>query len=78
MGQIVSDDFNRTDAATLGANWTQDALGGASIGITSNQAKMQATNNFVLDFYSGAGWTGGADQYSELTLIAFADRKSVV
>jgi hypothetical protein len=68
MGQIVTDTFIRANNASLGANWTQDGLGGATIGIASNTATMTGGSNFVIDFYSGAGWTGGNDHYSELLI----------
>lgn len=70
MGQIVSDDFNRADGA-LGANWTIRATSSDSgATIVSNQCKdATASGNAVL-WYSGAGWTGGNDQYAEATIIA--------
>jgi hypothetical protein len=74
MAQIVSDDFTRADAATLGANWTgayfPESGTARDLAIVSNRAA--STHNAVpfADYYSGAGWTGGNDQYAELTVQA--------
>jgi hypothetical protein len=66
MGQIVSDDFNRANSTGLGANWTASV---ANYNVTSNQAVSNATSGDHLVVYSGAAWTGGNDQYTEVTAI---------
>ncbi len=86
MGQIVSDNFNRANAATLGANWTALTNTGSvsDIPIVSNQASSpllsigdpNAIDGF--EFYSGAAWTPGSvgDQYAECQVTsvdAFGD-----
>lgn len=71
MAQIVSDNFTRADAATLGANWTGNYFSGtpsADLAIVSNRASSPATATDAADYYSGAGWTGGNDQYAEVTV----------
>lgn len=77
MPQIVSDDFNRANGP-LGANWTVRAVGtDAGIDIVSNQAKASAGSGEALAWFSGAGWTGGADQYSEAVIIALESGKDM-
>lgn len=46
----VSDDFNRTDSGTLGANWTAALNGG--LGIISNEASAPASPGSTLDYVS--------------------------
>lgn len=73
MAQIVSDNFTRADAATLGANWTGNYFSGtpsADFSIASNKAASPATNTDAADYYSGAGWTGGNDHYAEVVVQA--------
>lgn len=66
MGQIITDTFVRADNTTLGANWTNVAL---TMDIISNQCASDASSsNENLSYYSGAGWTGGNDHYSEVIL----------
>lgn len=61
-GMSVSDNFNRADAGTLGANWTQ--LEG-QLGIVSNWAGgTAAPGGYQWAVYSGTTW--GADQSSEI------------
>lgn len=70
MAQIVSDNFTRANALTLGANWTA-VTGQNSFGITSNQAVTDGVSaHSHANYFSGAGWTGGNDQYAELTVQA--------
>lgn len=66
MAQIITDDFNRADAATLGANWTNSV--GSGFGIVSNRASSKTAGASVAVF-SGASWTGGNDQYGEAAII---------
>jgi hypothetical protein len=66
MGQIVSDNFNRADGTGLGANWT-DVTGGFNIASNVASARAAAADN--VSVFTGAGWTGGADQYSEAAAI---------
>lgn len=66
---LVSDDFNRANNASLGANWTQDRLTTATMGVASNQAAMTGGSDFVMDWWAGWAGAGGTDnQYSELML----------
>lgn len=70
MAQIVSDNFTRANALNLGANWTA-VTGQNSLGITSNQAVTDGVSaHSHANYFSGAGWTGGNDQYAELTVQA--------
>ncbi len=57
-----TDDFNRADAGTLGANWT-DQIAGA--GISSNNAVGSDSGSYESVFYNN---TFANDQYSEVTL----------
>jgi hypothetical protein len=54
----AADDFNRADAGTLGANWTDQK---GSIDLVSNQAKT-VTSSEEYSYYSGSF---AADQYSQ-------------
>ncbi len=66
MGQIITDTFIRANSTSLGANWTNVAL---TMDIISNQCASDASSsNENLSYYSGAGWTGGNDHYSEVIL----------
>lgn len=62
---LASDDFNRADAATLGANWT--AVVG-TCGIVSNEGapKTFDASPDSIQRYSAIAWPN--DQYSRLTL----------
>lgn len=67
---LASDNFDRADAATLGANWTAVA---GTVGIVSNEAagKTFDVNGNSLMRYSAITWPN--DQYSQVrlrTLIA--------
>lgn len=64
--QIVADTFVRADGA-LGANWTNVGVT-TTIAISSNRATISGLSNEALAYFSGAGWTGGADQYSEAAI----------
>jgi hypothetical protein len=67
MAQLVSDNFNRIDSANLGSNWT--LVFGNNWRIVSNQAAGPvAVAGDQLVAYTGASWTGGADQYVEITV----------
>jgi hypothetical protein len=61
MAVLASDDFNRTDAATLGTGWSE-----ITFGIVSNHAKINTSSDDGYAYYSGATWPD--DQYSEATL----------
>ncbi len=66
---LASDDFNRADSATLGANWT--ALAGTA-GIVSNQCDSKTFDGSgrCVQFYSAITWPD--DHYSEVTLGSVA------
>lgn len=59
----VSDNFNRADAATLGANWTNDQ--GSGFGISSNQAQPKTAANYGSAFWSANSFNN--DHSSEFT-----------
>lgn len=61
--QIVADTFVRANGA-LGANWTNLGVT-TTLAIVSNRAAISGLSNEAMAYYSGAGWTGGADQYAE-------------
>jgi len=54
----ASDDFNRADAGTLGANWTAWAPAGDGPDIVSNQAKGGLSASINAAFYSGVSFAG--------------------
>lgn len=62
---LASDDFNRTDAATLGGNWTA-AVG--TFGIVSNEAapKTFEVGGNTISGYSAISWPD--NQYSQVTI----------
>jgi hypothetical protein len=77
MGQIVSDDFNRSDSTGLGSNWTSVLQ---HFDIVSNQAKTTLSGDNQ-NVFTGASWTGGNDQYAEaaaITKVAFGDFGPIV
>jgi hypothetical protein len=62
----ASDDFNRTDAASLGANWTTPASADA-FSVSSNKAQPHAgTAVFSWTYYNATTFTD--DQASEATI----------
>lgn len=63
MAAIVTDDFNRTNAANLGANWTDPS--GNGFDVSSNAAIASVGGGFNQSVYTGAAWTGGNDQYAQ-------------
>jgi hypothetical protein len=76
VGRITTDTFNRANGA-LGANWTE-AHSVTGWTIATNQASLPSfdVGNAI---FTGAGWTGGADGFSELTLVsAVADPSTVI
>lgn len=75
MSSIFTDDFNRANAASLGADWT-DVNGGWSI--SSNQATPDTASD-CFSVVTGAGWTGGAattDQYCQVKLVSIGTREA--
>lgn len=66
MGQLASDNFNRADAGTLGANWTT-ITGFTSLRVTSNQATTDGDPQG--NRYNAVTWP--ANQYSQVTLKSF-------
>lgn len=70
MATLVTDDFNRANGA-LGANWTLITNAPAAFTIVSNQALTSSQNTKGHgNAYTGAGWTGGPNQWAELKIIA--------
>lgn len=76
MSQLVSDDFNRANGA-LGANWTSISTGGQAMEVSANQCGMPTGAGEGLAYYSGAGWTGGADQYAEAKAVALQSGRDI-
>lgn len=70
----VTDDFNRADSSTLGANWTRNSTG--DLGIVSNQVKFNSgATGFLQSTYTGVSWTN--DHYAEVKLITLASTKDM-
>lgn len=65
MASLATDDFNRANSGTLGANWTGTTGAAARFSIVSNQAKNNGTT-ITLDSYTGT--SAPANQYSKITL----------
>jgi hypothetical protein len=64
--QIVTDNFNRANSTGLGTDWTQS--GDGRLDIVSNQAQV-GISDFSFGRFTGAGWTGGADQYAQAKIV---------
>lgn len=71
MATIVSDDFNRADNASLGANWTTIS-GTVALRILTNQCSSVLTGGVQTGVFTGAGWTGGQDHWAECKVITKA------
>lgn len=71
MAEIIADTFVRSDAANLGANWTVIS-GMQNISIVSNKASINSgvSGQNYGGVFTGASWTGGNDQYAEMTYDA--------
>lgn len=66
-----SDDFNRADAGTLGANWQQTySESGGVIALVSNQAKSTNQNNGAMAVVKTAVGTWPSNQASQVTFIS--------
>lgn len=63
MPQLASDDFNRADSGTLGANWTVQS-GANDLRIVSNQADADADP--CQDYYNAVTWPN--NHYSQVTV----------
>src|SRR6478609_7827815 len=66
MAALATDDFNRADAANLGANWTQGGGAGTRFTLTSNTAAQNAGTPPSIDFYNAVVWP--ANQYAKCTI----------
>lgn len=69
MAIIATDNFNRANAATLGANWSQRSTRNQP-GIFSNAVDVDAGGNLDCARYSGATWPN--DQYAQITAVIVA------
>jgi len=54
---IVSDNFNRADAASLGANWTAPTFNEAALKVTGNRCGVTTENKFNNAFWSADTFT---------------------
>lgn len=68
MSTLATDDFNRADSATLGANWTVGAGAGESLGILSNQCSVVGAGNRDGAYYSAVAAPN--DHYSQAVVVA--------
>lgn len=73
--QIVADTFVRANGA-LGANWTNVGVT-TTLAIASNRATISGLSNEALAYFSGAGWTGGNDQYAEAAIGILESNKDM-
>lgn len=64
---VATDNFNRANAATLGANWTV-GVGATSPGVQTNQAANHTASADCNAFWGANAF--GNDQYSQMTLAA--------
>ena len=67
---MASDNFDRANSGTLGANWTNSSGSGNQYDIVSNQASNEGGNP-CLEAYTAAT-PGSADYYSQVTLKTIA------
>jgi hypothetical protein len=66
MSELAADNFNRADAGSLGANWTDNR---SSPGIFTNAVDTtEASDAFT--YYNGATWPN--DQYAQVTALVGA------
>jgi hypothetical protein len=75
MGQIVTDNFNRANAGTLGSKWVQiDTSLACWNGISSNQAQNAQSTHDGWTAFTDASWTPGStgDQYAECQVTAIS------
>lgn len=65
---VVKDNFTRANSGSLGANWTANsgATTTGAMGITSNAAKVQSSNQNAASFWNANSFS--AKQYSEVIL----------
>lgn len=68
MALPATDNFNRADAGTLGANWTK-ITSENDIGITSNRASNKSTGPINGDYWNADTFAG--DQKSEAEVVKF-------
>jgi hypothetical protein len=69
--EVVSDNFDRTNASTLGANWTKALSAGTDWSIVSNQAQHNTVANDALEYHNSGASVG--DQWSEITITDVTD-----
>lgn len=69
MAVLATDNFNRANAANLGANWTVQS-GFAAIPIVSNHMDVPAS--LGVEYYNGVSWPN--DQWSDYICGAIDDR----
>lgn len=67
MATLATDDFNRADAGTLGANWTAKRH---NPGIFSNQVDVTVASDENISRYSGVAWPN--DQWAQATCVVGA------
>lgn len=67
MTTLATDDFNRANSSTLGANWTAQS-GVSSMSILSNQADVVDNRG---NYYSNATWPN--DHWSQATILTTAN-----
>lgn len=65
MSTLASDDFNRANTATLGANWTPQNASNRFWQVSSNTAIPNSYANDTGEWYSGITWPN--DQWSQCT-----------
>lgn len=75
MTALATDNFNRADAANLGANWTVGPGGAQTLGVTSNQCAVKASGADSRNYYSGIAWPN--DQYSQAAALQAVDYSAV-
>lgn len=75
MTILATDDFNRADAANLGANWTNKRNG---FGIFTNQADISVAADDNISYYSAISWPNDGYTQAVCAAAAAANRTMLV
>lgn len=75
MSILATDDFNRADAGSLGAGWTNKRN---AFGIFTNQADITVTADDNITYYSGVSWPNDGYAQAVCAASALANRSMLV
>lgn len=78
MAVLAQDDFNRIDAATLGAFWVKSLATTNQFKIASNQTRVDAVNVHCGNYYLSGLFTWPDDQYSQAVVVTVTNNLTAV